>query len=222
MVRRRAAKDPLLPIEVIVRLALALLCGLLIFGAGLAVSVGGVSFGAWGSSRPCVEAPQLGLTLGGTAGDPSNPAIMNLRPGIVTGYPASFQLCDPQMSGLDRSLVSAPLMLDVLWSAGFLWLSLRLIGGARRGGLFTDEVARGTTRLGWYILGGTVLVNVVGAVLTTMAISHLVVDDYPMGAATFANLHLSWALVIAGCGVVSIGRVLQQTVPMREELDATV
>ena len=219
MTRQRAAQDPLLPIEVIVRLALSLLCGLTIFSASLAVFVGGVSFGAWGSSHPCVEAPQLGLEIMDAT---SHPAIRNLRPGVVTGYPASFELCDPQLSGLDRTLGSAPLLLDLLWSVGFLWLTLRLIGTARRGGLFTHEVARGPTRLGWYILGGTVLVNVVGAVLTTMAISHLVIGDYPMVAATLANLHLSWAVVIAGCGVVSVGRVLQQTVPMREEIDATV
>lgn len=99
--------------------------------------------------------------------------MQGLKPGIHLGVPHTYTICVDHLSGLDRTLFSVPVLMDLLWSFGFLGLTLRLIRPARKRGLFTHDVARATTRLGWSILGGWAIVNLTGSVLRAMAISHL-------------------------------------------------
>jgi hypothetical protein len=223
------AKDPLRPIEFIVSFALRLAVGLLLLGT-ISVVVSavdggsrGVVVGAWGDRHPCLQVPQDGLEIGSTAnaGPIGGTSVLGLKRGVALGVPRTYTVCVDQLSGSDRALFSVPVLLHWLWSLGFLWLTLRLIRRARKRGLFTREVARATTHLGWYILGGWATVDLAAGVLRAIAISHLV-SEYSMIGGILGNLSWSWAVVIGGFGVISIGRVMQRTVPMREELEATV
>lgn len=219
-------KDALGPIEFIISLALALTGALLLVGVA-AMAFGGAhthaTLGVWGDPYPCVQVPQSGLDIGYSSGTGSTTGtfVQGLKSGAHLGVPDAFTICADHMSGTNRALFSVPVLLDVMWSIGFLALTLALIRRARRRGLFTHEVARATTRLGWFILGGWAVVNLCGGVLRAVGISHLA-SGYSVITGIFANLSWNWAIVIAGFGVISIGRVMQRTVPMQEEIEATV
>ena len=181
------------------------------------------TFGVWGDPYPCVQVPQNGLDIGysSTTGSATGTFVQGLKPGAHLGVPRTFTICADHMSGTNRALFSVPVLLDVMWSIGFLALTLALTRRARRRGLFTHEVARATTHLGWFILAGWAVVNLSGAVLRSVGVSHLV-RAYSVIPGVFANLSWNWAVIIAGFGVISIGRVMQRTVPMQEEIEATV
>ncbi|TWP32750.1 hypothetical protein [Leekyejoonella antrihumi] len=222
-------KDPLGPIDFIVTLALRLFCVVLLFVAiASVVSVfdGGhpsMTLGVWGDPHPCLQVPQNGLQVGtsGNAGPIGGTSVQGLKSGVYLGAPHTYTICVDHLSGTDRTLFSVPVLIDLLWSLGFLWLTLRVIRQARQRGLFTHDVARATTHLGWYILGGWAIVNLTGGVLRAIAVSHLA-TGYSLTSGVLANMSWSWPIVIAGFGVISIGRVMQRTVPMREEIEATI
>ncbi len=220
-------KDALGPIEFIVSLALSLFCALLLITIAVSVFGGAHTYttlGAWGDPHPCLQIPQNGLGIGYTSntGPIGGTSVQGLKPGVTLGVPRTFTICVDHLSGTDRTLFSVPVLMDLLWSLGFLGLTLRLIRRARKRGLFTHDLACATTHLGWYILGGWVIVNLTGGVLRAIATSHLVTTGYSLFPGVPANMSWSWPIVIGGFGVISIGRIMQRTVPMREEIEATV
>lgn len=216
-------RDPLGPIDTITWLALVLLSTGFAFIAlspllGMHPSVGNL-----GNSHPCITAPQAGLTIGsyGEETTPTVNTVFNLRPGVEVGMPETFRLCQESMSATDRLLSSLPVVLDLAWTIGFLWLTRRMIKSARVGGLFTHTLAAALRRLGWYVLAGWAVVQSVGATCMVLVTSHLVTDFIPWGAWP-AHWHWSWATVIGGFGLLTIDRVIRETIPLREEVDATV
>lgn len=214
--------DPLGPIDFITRALTALLCALPVAVVLLTAVFGGhPMIGNIGSSLPCIEVPQTGLTIGGTGGTPRE-GIVHLAPGTTQGVPSHFTLCQETMSQTDRVLSSLPVLLNIVWVVGFFLLTRRIIAHARHTGLFTTTVAKGLERLGWYILGGWALVQLVGSVSMAVVTSHLVSEHYNILLAAPSHLHWNWAVVISGFAVLSIARIMQQTVAMREEIDATV
>lgn len=229
MAGTRRRSDPLGPIDFIITLGMTLLvCLVALFTGVFAWSVTHpdsnvhASIGAWGSDHPCVSVPQQGLTIrSGGDGSAEGESIMNRRPGVTMGTPERFRLCQEQMSATDRSLASVPVVLDLAWTAGFLLLVQRLIARTRRRGLFTHELSRGLRRLGWFVLGGWLLVQVVGATCGVILTSHLV-TDFQRWAAWPSYWHWSWATVIGGFGLLTIARIIEATVPLREEVEATV
>lgn len=185
-----------------------------------------VGFGAWGDGGvPCVTVSPDGLTIrsGGVDGEGqplATPVVENLRPDVHLGKPREYLLCRDDMGPLDKALVSVPVLVDWLWTLGFLALATVLVRRGRRDGLFTDAVARGTRRLGWFVLGGAILVALIGGVLTSVETSRLV-SDFPVVAGIPGNMHVNWTAIVAGCGVVTVGRILGQAVDMHRDLEGT-
>lgn len=218
---RQQVRDPLAPLEVVMTLLAALIIGgclAVVVFRGLGNDVG---FGLWGPPYPCIDGvPLTGLKLHGT---PAGTMVGDLRPGVTTGFPRQFSLCQEHMSGFDRSLVSLPMLMDMLWTSGVVLVTLRVIKRARRHGLFTVDVARGCQLIGWVVLGGWLLVNVAGAILKAVAISHLV-EGYPTTNAAVAILfaNWNWSTLVAGSAALTAGRVMARTVALREEVEATV
>ncbi|MEL4357337.1 MULTISPECIES: hypothetical protein [unclassified Luteococcus] len=212
-------RDPLGPIDLITWLALALLFALVAFMVSSAFLGWHPSVGNWGNSHPCLEVPQAGLWIGGSGG--GTDGVQNLRPGVTQGYPNRFRLCQEAMSTTDRTLSSVPVLLDLLWTIGFLLLTRRMIKRARRGGLFTSQLASALQGLGWYVLAGWVGLQAIGATCTVLVTSHLVTEFSP-AAAWPAHWHWSWATMIGGFGLLTIARVIRESIPLREEVDATV
>ena len=57
--------------------------------------------------------------------------------------------------------------------------------------------------------------------LLALVTSHQVVG-YHLLRGAWAQFNLSWPVVIGGFGLLTVARILRQTVPMREELEVTV
>ncbi|MEL4504159.1 hypothetical protein AAEX63_04010 [Luteococcus sp. H138] len=212
-------RDPLGPIDTITWLAMVLLFALFVLMASSPMLGGHPAIGNWGTSHPCIEVPHTGLWIGGSG--EGTDGVQNLRPGVEQGYPDRFRLCQESMSATDRALSSVPVLLDLLWTIGFLLLTRQMIKRARRGGLFTSQLASALQRLGWYVLAGWVALQAIGATCMVLVTSHLV-TDYSPAAAWSAHWHWSWATVIGGFGLLTIARVIRESIPLREEVEATV
>ncbi|GAB49769.1 DUF2975 domain-containing protein [Mobilicoccus pelagius] len=227
MARHTTPEDVLAPIEVAMQALLGLMIVWLAFTAIAPLTGAHVGFGAWGDGGiPCAPVTSNGLTInsGGIDGEGhplAAPPVENLRPGVRLGEPREYLLCRDDMGPLDEALVSVPVLVDWLWTLGFLALTTALVRRGRRDGLFTDAVARGTRRLGWFVLGGAILVALVGGVLTSVETSRLV-SDFPVVAGIPGNMHVDWTAIVAGCGVLTVGRILGQAVDMHRDLEGTV
>jgi len=101
---------------------------------------------------------------------------------------------------------------------GYTWWLTRL---ARRRGLFSPDVALGVLRLGLVVLVGAIVVSCLRSyaewrVLSTMA------DEVSRTNALLGFFRLSWSTLIGGFGLLTVGRVMAQSVRMQREIDATV
>lgn len=211
-------RDPLRPLAFIVDLLLSLLLTWLIAAPLLALIPGlYIGFGAFGFEPACVEIPQSGLWLG----DVERASVLHLRAGVSEAIPHEIRLCQAGMDAATRALFTAPVALDWLWMLGFLALAKLLIMRARRFGLFTQDVARGVSRLGWFVLGGHVVVNLVSGLCRALGTTHLV-DDFAVGFGTINDMDLSWAVIVGGFGILTVGRIMRESVGMHDDLEGTV
>ena len=87
-------------------------------------------------------------------------------------------------------------------------------------GLFSPHVALGIGRLGLYVLLGALAVTLVEMWASYRVVATMV--DGVNASHALAFFHLSWAILFAGFGLLTFGRVMAQSVDMQRELDATV
>jgi hypothetical protein len=98
-----------------------------------------------------------------------------------------------------------------------MWLVLRT---ARRHGVFSPQVALGVGRLGIYVLVGSLVAAAVQAKASVLLLDTLATQTNGWPFLSF--FHLSWAGLIAGFGLLTVGRTLGHAVRMQREIDATV
>jgi hypothetical protein len=211
-------KNALAPLEFILSVAGALMAAILLIGLPFVVFGSGSMFGI-GDPTVCVDAPQgaLGGIRGGSGINEAH--VMGTKQGVST-VPSRINVCDSTPSSSQHAwsaLATAP---TFFYALGFLVLAWRLVRKARRHGLFSPDVALGVGRLGLYVLLGALAVATLETWGSYRALSTLIVGLGPNDA--WAFFHLSWAILFAGFGLLTIGRVMAQTVPMRAELDATI
>jgi hypothetical protein len=211
--------NPLAPIERII----ALIGGLMLFALVLVIpaSLLGSGSGVWGfgASAICVEAPSGALAS--QSGGPQNITgahIRTLESG-VDASPTAFDLCTFDPSTGQRLLSALGSLPDFLFALGFVVITWRLTRRIRRRGLFMPEVARTLGRLAVYLFVGEFVVAGVQGLATQRLVATMVTEhtNYIGG-----YYDLSWAVIIAAFGLQTMSRVMAMTVPMREEIDATV
>jgi hypothetical protein len=214
-------KDPsvenaLAPLEFIVSVAgtlMLLIC--LAIGVGAVLDRGDL-FGI-GADEACVTTPDNVLNTGYQSNNPAR--VDGLRPG-VSAIPRQLEICDSSPSASQRLLAFLGTFPPFAFALGFLAYAWWLTRTARRRGLFSPEVALGVLRIGLYVVVGAVLVALLRSwadwrLLTTMAGSD-------PGNAVPGFFHLSWSTLIGGFGLLTVGRVMTESVRMRREIDATV
>lgn len=230
----RTGKDPLGPI-VFVMSVLSGLFGMLLVLVLIATFTGQGSFLGIGEPYVCVTVPHgatheaqggsdpvqvrlpKGQTLFQSTGEDYQ-RITRLAPGVSVRAD-SYQLCDTSPSGIVRAYSALTTWPDFVVFLGFVLLIWSVIRRAGRRGIFSTEVASRILLLGWWLLVGTLLVSAASAFGKVGLLHEL------NGQGTdqlLTVLHLSVPTLIAGFGLITLGRVMAQTVPMREELDATV
>lgn len=210
------SKDPLGPLSFTARVMLWFLVGFSVLVLSTKFFGGHPVFGVWGDPDPCVLVSQNGLMM---TGDSSG--VANLHHGVRVGVPEHFRLCQPGMSETTKALFGMPRVVEILWVVGFLVFVIYLRRMARKHGLFTSSVAKSATQMGWYLVAGSLVCTLVHAVCFAAGISHLV-TGYSVASGIMGNVSVSWAAIIGGVAAISVGRVMRQTIPMREEIEATV
>ncbi len=211
--------NPLAPLERII----ALIGGLMLFGLLVVVPAGLLGSGSavWGlsASAVCVTAPSGALAS--ESGGPQNLTgahVRTLESGVHANATA-FDLCTFAPSTRQRLLSTMGSLPEFLFAFGFVVITWRLTRRVRRRGLFMPEVARTLGRLAVYLFVGEFVVAGIQGLATQRLVSTMVTEhtDY-IGS----YYDLSWAVIIAAFGLQAMSRVMAMTVPMREEIDATV
>jgi hypothetical protein len=208
-------KNALAPIEFIVGVA----GGIVLFLVGLSAVF--LVFGNSGGSFLTIGDREVCVVASSSAVQTRSSHVAGLAP-AVRSFPEQLNICQSDPSTWQHTLAFLSVAPPFLYSIGFLFFTWRLIRTTRRRGFFVPGTALGIGRLGLYVLFGELAVAVVHSTASAPLL-------HTMAATTGGALdiwlrffHLSWAALFAGFGLLTIGRVMAQTVPMQAELDATV
>jgi hypothetical protein len=204
----------LAPLEFIVTaigalLALALLLSVpaALFGSG---SVAGL-----GEDQTCIE---TSVNRGTGLAEQPMAAILGAESGVSTVI-TLVRLCEATPSAWQRTLSIVRQSSQLVYVVGLVFLLWRLVRTARRG-LFKARIATRVGRLGGFVLLGGVTVGLLQAWATSKLAATMV--DAAAVPGPYEQLHGLAAPLLAGFGLLTLGRVLAQAVPMQHELDATV
>lgn len=135
----------------------------------------------------------------------------------VTASVDSVSLCRVDPSAREEILDAIDENASFLFDAGLLFLVWRLLRRGRQEGVFIETFARRLSALGLYVVLGAAAVNVAH----TWAERELEKSLIPGGSYPDA-WHISFTPLLIGLSLITLGRLMAATVPMREELDATI
>jgi hypothetical protein len=187
-----------------------------LFLVGLVVQIGSFvsgqqSFFGFGAPVVCVSAsPYQVHQLHGDR--------MHL-PAIADGTSASVgtvNLCRSDPTTRQQLLDTMDEGASVVFGAGMLFLVWRLLRHARRDGVFVSAFARRLSALGIYVGLGAAAVG---------AIHYWAQHELGQSMAPgmdAGTVHFTFTPLLVALGLITLGRLMAATVPMREELDATV
>jgi hypothetical protein len=214
-------KDPLAPLEFVVTFLSAMIVVLLALSVAAAI-FGSGSFVGLGETAACADF-QPGVVPYGERDLEGRAEGGIFIPGLRTG--ASFSVhelavCEDHPGRLVKTLSTAGTAAPLLLFIGFLVLSRRLIREARRSGVFTTSVAARTRTLGWYLLSGSLMVEVVRSIADgVVARSAVRGISWDIG---LKHLDLPLTLLVVALGIITVARVLRQAVELQDDVDATI
>jgi hypothetical protein len=212
-------RNALAPLEFILSVAgtlMLLFTGIL---GPLALLFGGdVSYFGLGDQSVCVTARDNALapTYQG-----NNPAHVDGLARGVSAIPRQIELCDFHATATQHLWSFLALFPSFLFTVVFVSYAWWLTRIARRRGLFSPDVALGALRLGLIVLIGAVVVSCVRSYAEWRVLSSMA-EDISRSNALIGFFHLSWSTLIGGFGLLTVGRVMGQSVRMQREIDATV
>ncbi len=210
--------NTLAPLEFILSVATALVVLALLVILPATV-LGSGSFLGIGDSSVCVVVPQGGAGPIEGHGGVNSIHVVGLKPGI-SSVENQVRLCDFTPSTTQKLWSTLSELPDLCYTLGFLALAWLLTRAARRRGLFSPHVALGIGRLGLFVLLGSVAVGAVRwwaqwEIVRSMA-------DHSSPARLLGAFHLHWSTFFIGFGLLTLGRVMSQSVQMQREIDSTV
>jgi Protein of unknown function (DUF2975) len=214
-------KNPLAALELFISFLGGLMILFLVVVVPASLLGSGSVFG-FGESIVCVDAPYGAVASHGQRGDGITGAHVANLAADVHANPSQFDLCALEPSTGQRVLATLMDLPQFLFGLGFLVITWRLTRRARRRGLFMPEVAKTIGRLGVYLFVGEFVVTLAQAFATQHLVYSLLTGPGGGYFWVYALGHFSWAVIIAAFGLQAMGRVMAMTVPMREEIDATV
>jgi hypothetical protein len=194
--------------------------GLLLLIAALA-GAGLVLFqpGAGSFSSVCVNAPSVSMSDSGW----QPVSGFTARPGAALAVAGQLQACLNHPGAGQWLLYYLMLVPSALVWAGvivLLWLMMRT---ARREGPFTLGVAAAMRRLGWLILGGSVVASVIHAVALSQLLVMMMNAPSPwVGPAWGAVRGVAPVPLLAGAALLTLARVIRLGSAMDDEIKGTV
>ena len=215
-------RDPWGPLAFVVFVCGGLVAGLVAVSVvtlalkafGLADSF--VVFGV-GSDDVCVQVP-VGVLPYGDGGSGSF-GFESIRKGISQS-PVDINLCDQHASTAQHLLYSIDQSTNFLFFAGFLLMAALLIRAGRRHGTFTPDVAGWLTRIGLYVVLGTLVLGIVSAIVRSQLVATM--TTHGKGAAVLMMFSVSVPVLIAGFGALTAGRVMARSVALQREVETLV
>lgn len=221
--KARQIGNALAPIEFILRIAAGFLF-LILLGTVIAAVAERTLPGE--GDAVCVTVPVTAIngTSGNDLGRIADTRQSGERPNLLRpgtdARATSAELCDSSPSRMQHLWSSVLRMSPFAYTGGFLVFAFLVTRAARRHGLFSPNVALGTGRLGLYVLLGYVALSV-------MRIWTQIELMLSMASTTRSNLwyyflDFSWPIAFGGFGLLTLSRVMAQSVRMQREIDATV
>jgi hypothetical protein len=209
----------LAPLEFILRIATGFLL-LLLLGTAIA-SVSGHSLPGEGDAV-CVSIPVTAVNA--TSGQDIRQLRAHgqgnlLKPGIDASA-TRVELCDDTPSRTQHVRSSLLRMSPFAYTGGFLLCAFFVTRTARRERLFSPDVAIWAGRLGLYVLLGYLILTLVR--MWTQVHLMLSMTSSIRSDPWYDFLDISWPILFAGFGLLTVGRVMAQSVRMQREIDATV
>ncbi|MET7381458.1 DUF2975 domain-containing protein [Streptomyces sp. NPDC005526] len=190
-------------VSVVLRILLALAT------AGLVVSV---IRGSWGGILVCItdESSSSSAAPGGFA------AESGAQVGSIPRYCAEAP--DAHLRLLD-ALSNLP---STLLLISGLYLLHRFLRGAAREGVYTAQTASRLRLVGWWLLVGSLVVELAEATARAALLAALA-KDVDFSAGTVLNMWtFPYLAVLTGLGVLTFARITRQGVSMREDLEGVV
>jgi len=170
------------------------------------------------SSIPGVTAEVCVTTAPGTVGftDPTSGGPVDTAEG-VRWFAETVKLCDPSPSTAVTVLGVTSMLVAMLAPLVFFGLLWRMLRRARRDGVFADRVP-GQLRA----LGGILLVWAALALVTRGFLDAALITLMTTGDPVFFTTDFPWLLVFLAIALFTLGKVMEQAVEMRRDVEATI
>lgn len=200
---------------------LALLLGGISMVAGRGMpTVLPLSYPAGGWQPVCADASINGMSFNG-----DGPTLVGAR-GVtsVSGPSNPMSVCVMNATGPQRALAylgsATPTVFKLAVFALVAWLLLV----ARRDGPFAPRIHRLLTVLGWFIIAGSVVASLAHDVAGAYFLASAVTVPVPVKDDVVSALYdaVLSAPVLAGCAVLTLGRIMKAGSHMRDDLEGTV
>lgn len=195
------------PMATVVSIVLRLLVALA--SAGLIMSV---IKGGWGSDSVCITDDASGSSTAPGGFRPESGAQIGSVPSYCAENPGA------QLRFLD-ALSTVPTTLLLISG---LFLLHRLLQGAARDGVYTTVTASRFRLLGWWLLGGSLVVSIVQANAKAAVLAQLSAE-WDFSAATWLTVWSEPFLpVLTALGLLTFARITRAGTAMREDLEGVV
>lgn len=213
-------RNPLAPLErILAVIGVPMILVLLVIVPASLLGSGDQVFG-FGGSVVCVDAPYDAL-LSDTGHGVSNVHVRDVAPGVHAN-PSQFDLCANEPSTRQRMLSTLIELPQFLFGLGFVVIAWRLTRRVRKRGLFLPEVAAAIGRLSVFLFFGDFAVAITQALAHQALVSTMVTGSHRNDSLGLMYAAFSWVVLIAAFGLQAMSRVMALTVPMQDEIDATV
>lgn len=212
MTRAGRPADALEPIASTVGV-LGALTGVLMGLILLATVFGSGSLFGFGDTEVCAAGPA------GFFGGQTEPTVRGLSAGSRV-FARQVELCAQHPSVGLRLIGTLTTLPSFLLFLGFLLLVHRLLRAAQTHGIYSFHTVRRVRLLGWCLLVGDLLAATLEAIMRGGVFAAQVPRlGWDSGLITW---HASFAVLLAGIGVITFARVMAVGAAMREDLEGTV
>lgn len=195
------------PMATVVSIALRVLLTLVTLGVVFRTVHGG-----WGSSSVCVTDDSTGGSAGANRFFPEQGVDVGTIPQYCASEPGtSLHLLD-ELSALPSALLLI----------GGLFLLHQLLKGAARDGVHTARTASRFRLLGWWLLLGSLLSELVESNLKAAVLAELTTNHELTAGSWLGLWSAPYLLVLTGLGLLTFARITRAGAAMREDLEGVV
>jgi hypothetical protein len=151
------------------------------------------------------------------------PPDFTARPGSAISVSGAVVACVNHPGARQWLLYSLVLIPSVIVWVGALFLLWRMIRTARLAGPFAPRVAMAMWRLGWFILGGSIIASVIHALALGALIVQMINAPSPLAGVIYGMVRGVFPVpLLAGAALLTLARFNRLGAAMDDEIKATV